>query len=96
MPRDFIRIDVSITTQKYGPDLMLFIANFRSAVELGNRLKDILDHNTDGTNYADIEVLFGLPAGNGDEIYNLVSGALAALKGTAQSTDGLTLMARVG
>lgn len=95
MPTDFIKINRS-TGDIYASDLFSLISLLRSALDIGAKVKDQFNHNTDGTSYTGLESLFGLPPDSGDEVYNLVLGALAALKGEAQSADALMLIARVG
>jgi hypothetical protein len=96
MPRDFIKIALDVTTATHARALKNFVQQFREAYEQGVAVKSILDHNTDGSNYADIEALFGVPAGQGQTVYNLVAGAVGAMSGTVQSGDGKTLTERVG
>lgn len=96
MPRDFITINQTLATAKYSGELKRFVETVREVLDLGQKVKGVMDHNTDGSNYADIEALFGLPTDNGDEVYNLVAGTLGALMGTVQSADALTLIDRIG
>jgi hypothetical protein len=96
MAIDFITVNTGDGAATFAADLVRFKELYRQTLDLGEKLKDIMDHNTDGSSYTGIETKFGLPAGNGDEVYNLVAGTLAALKGTAQSSDGIALIGRVG
>jgi len=96
MAIDFITVDNGVTTATFAQDLIRFKELFRQTLDLGDKIKDIMDHNTDGSNYAGIETKFGIATGLGDDVYNLVAGALAAMKGTSQSSDGMTLIGRVG
>src|SRR5262245_2382839 len=93
MPTDFIQVD---SNAKYAGDLLRYKELFRSVVDLAEKLVDMMNHNTDGVDYSSLEGLYGVPLGSGDEVYNLVLGSRAALLGTAQSSDGMTLIGRVG
>ncbi len=92
MPIDFIKVDPGLSTQKYAGDLISAIGSLRSAWNSIKRIKEIMDHNTDGADFAPVATLFGLPTGNGDEVYNLVAGALASL----DDADPQALISRVG
>lgn len=96
MAQDFIRVDTSISTATYASHLLSLINQTRSLIDLAEKLKGIMDHNIAASDYTDVESLFGLTVGNGSPVYNLVAGSLAAMKGTAQSSDALTLIDRVG
>lgn len=96
MPKDFIKINTADTNAKFATQLKTWIDQVRDVIDQGDKFKEIMDHNVNHPDYADIETVFGLPVGNGDEVYNLVSGTIAGIKGTAQSADALTLISRVG
>lgn len=90
--RDFIKIDLTTTTATKAPMLAEYIRVLRQTIDLGDRLKAIMDHNTDGTVFTDIEGLFGVPAGTGQTVYNAVVGAVAGVK----SADARTVTERIG
>lgn len=96
MARDFIKIDTVASTQKYGGRLVQAKNTLREAYELLTELKAVMDHATDGSVWTDLEALFGAPAGQGQTVYNLVTGAVGAIAGTTQSADGKTLTERMG
>ena len=96
MPQDYVKIDAGLTTQKFAGDFINAIASLRSTIDQLEKMKGLMDHMTNGVLFTDIEVQFGLPTGQGQTVYNLVSGALGAMKGTVQSSDGVTLIERVG
>ena len=95
MPNDFIQINRS-TGDIYASDLYSLTSLVRQTIDIAEKVKDYCDHTVEGADYTALETLFGLPAGSGDEVYNLVAGTLGALKGQVQSADALTLIARVG
>jgi hypothetical protein len=90
MPADFIAVD---RNAKYGRDVSDVI---RSILDVENRLGDLkarLDHMTDGADYSQIETHCGVPTGNGDELYNVIAGAITELGG---DTNIRTLIERFG
>lgn len=92
MARDFIKVDVTNTAATKASFLVQYIGVLRQAMDLGDRLKSMMDHNTDGTVFTDIEALFGVPAGSGSVVYNAVVGAVAGVK----SNDAKTVTERIG
>ncbi len=78
MARDYIKVDTSITTAVRASDLKEFLRVIRQAYDKGIFLKQTMDHMTDGSNFADIETYFGLPAGSGQTVYNLVNNSIGA------------------
>jgi hypothetical protein len=96
MARDFIKVDRTTTTATHAQKLLAYVSQWRGTYELGLEIKAIMDHNTDASVWTDIEALFGVGAGKGQSIYNLVSGSVAAMGGSAQSGDGKTMSEQVG
>lgn len=98
--RDGIKIDAGLTTAKYAPDLIRMISLLRETINQVEKVKGIMDHNTDGSsNYVDIETLFGLSfvnggasAGTGAIVYALVAGSRSAVR----SPSTLEIIDRVG
>lgn len=97
MARDFIKIDRSnfaVATQ--AQVLLSYISVLRSAYDLGRKCKDIMIRNNDGTNFTDIEALFGLPAGKGQIVFDLVNGSIGSMEGSFQVDDAKEIIDRVG
>jgi hypothetical protein len=65
MARDYIKVDTSITTATQAPALKAMVAALRVAIEHVDNAVGIMGHNNDGSNYSDVEALFGLPTGQG-------------------------------
>lgn len=78
MARDFIKIDTSITTAIHSGTLKNAVQQVRQAYDRIVFLKQMMDHMTDGTSYADVELYFGLPTGQGQAVYNLVNNSMGA------------------
>lgn len=79
MAIEYLTVD---TSQRLGSEL-------RQAVNYGNafdtqvaRLKEIMETMIDGTDYSAVEANFGLQAGSGETVYNLVTGAATDTGGT--------------
>lgn len=96
MSRDFIKIDASVTTATQAGLLKSYVASLRQAYELGTRVKAIMTHNNDGSTFTDIETFFGLPAGKGQTVFNLVNGSIGSMEGTFQVADAKTITEQLG
>jgi hypothetical protein len=96
MASDFIPIDATKAGATQANVLKSYIQTLRTAYELGGRVKGIMDHNQDGTVWTALEALFGLPAGKGQTVYNLVNGSVGAMEGTFQNDDSKQITEQVG
>lgn len=96
MARDFIKIDTTTTTATQAGLLKGYVSALRNAYEIGTRVKAIMTHNNDGTVFTDIEALFGLPAGKGQTVFNLVNGSIGSMEGTFQVADAKTITESLG
>jgi hypothetical protein len=98
MPIDFIRIDPAATPSAgfYGNKLVSLTQQLRATIDLLDQLKALMDHLNSGVNFAQIEATFGVPAGQGQTVYDLLNGTSMALRGTGQNSNALALIDRVG
>lgn len=96
MARNFIKVDRTITTATHSGLLLQYASQLRQAYETGVRVKSIMGHNNDGANFADIEALFGLPAGKGQEVFDLVNGSVGSMEGAFQVDDANEITERLG
>lgn len=96
MARDFIKVDTTTTTATQSRLLLDYRNALRVAYELGLRCKAIMTHNNDGAVFTDIEALFGLPAGKGQTVFNLVNGSVGSMEGTFQVADAKNLTETLG
>lgn len=94
--RDFIKVDRTTTTATQAPSLLNAITRVRDAIEALDQVKTIMEHNHDGTTFTDLEALFGIPTGKGDDVYDLINGTRGAMGGTFQNNNAETLIAKVG
>ena len=101
MPRDYLRIDTnSAQSTSLASKTATLIDHCRQAINLGNQIKDVFDHNTDAGDFSDIQLLIGLKGiagsaateADAEALYNLVTGTLAELEA---DTNLLQLIARV-
>jgi hypothetical protein len=76
MARDFIKVDKTQSAAIKAQLLINYIEAVRNAYEMGKRVGAIMDHNNDGTNFADLETAFGLPTGTGSVVMGLVNAAI--------------------
>lgn len=96
MARNYIKVDTNNTLATRANELARFCRELRSTYELGIRIRDVMDHMNDGTNFADIETHFGLAAGNGQTVFNMVKNTVDSLEGDILSNDGKQMSERVG
>jgi hypothetical protein len=94
--RNYIKVDTNNTLATRAGELAQFCKNLRQTYELGIRIRDIMDHMNDGTNFADVELHFGLATGNGQTVYNMVKNTVDSLEGDILSNDGKQMSERVG
>lgn len=94
MARVFVRIDTASSTQKYGTKLVLCKDALRDVYNRLLEIRAIIANNNDGATFTDIETLFGLPAGKGQQLATFFTNAVAAFEGTAQN-DNLKQMTEV-
>lgn len=96
MARTFTKIDTTAAGATHAGLLRSFVQQERAAYELGARILAIMSNNNDGTTWTDIEALFGLPAGKGQAIFNLVNGTVGAMEGTFQNNNGKSIGELIG
>lgn len=96
MARDFIAINTTAPAAIGAGPLKTYVRQMRDAYQSGQWIKAVMVHNNDGTNFTDIETLFGLPAGSGQVVFDLVNGSVGAMEGTFQVADCVVLTEKVG
>lgn len=95
MANDFILVDQT----KPGASQAISLKN---AINLGlqfyaqmTAIRQQMTHMNDGTTFTAIETYFGLPAGDGQLIFNLVNGSVGVIEGTFQNNNIQTLTQQV-
>lgn len=91
MARTFIKIDTTIAGATHAGLLRAFVQQQRGAYEVGAKVRAIMSNSNDGAIFTDIEALFGLPAGKGQTVYDLVNGTVGAMEGTFQNNNGKSI-----
>lgn len=96
MARDFIKVDKTQTAATQAQSLLNYASALRAAYDQGVKILAVMGHNNDGTIFTDIETLFGLPAGKGQTVFNLVNGSVGSMTGTFQVADSKTITETLG
>lgn len=96
MARDFIKVDRTTTTATHATLLVDYRNTLRRAYELGIVVRDIMNHNHAGSDFSDVEALFGLPEGKGQIVYDLVNGSIGSMSGLYQVADAKNLTETLG
>lgn len=97
MASDFIQINLSNpTVASQAMMLKSYVSSLRSAYEIGHRVRALMLHMHDGTDFSELEKQFGLPTGDGNTVFDLVNGSIGAMEGTFQNFDCMTVTEKVG
>jgi hypothetical protein len=84
MPTTFLIVD---TTKRLGGQMRSAVDQLRDVRDRLRKLKEVMDTQVDLTpdpdDYSLLEAQFGIATGKGQEAYNLVAGAFAAVNVTA-------------
>jgi hypothetical protein len=95
MAIDVIKIDASITTATQARALLNLVTAMRVAYDQVQQVLRVMSHLNDGSNFAQIEAQYGLAAGQGQVLFNLVNGTKGSMEGVFQVADAKTLTERV-
>lgn len=83
-----IKVDVSNTaTATQAISLKDYARQLRVAYDLGVKIRETMNYAKDGVIFTEIEKLYGLAAGQGQTVYDLVNGSVGAMEGTFQNDD---------
>ncbi len=96
MARDFIPIDATQAAASQANLLKQTVAIMRQALNLLTQCRAVATHLNDGTVFTDIETRFGVPAGQGQAVFNLLNGAYGSTQGTFQVSDFQTMVDKMG
>jgi hypothetical protein len=97
MARDFIKIDRSNPNVAIGAQqLKIYVQQLRNAYDSGRQVLAIMTHMNDGTSFADVETYFGLEAGKGQQVFDLINGSVGSMEGKFQVSDAVTITEQVG
>jgi len=96
MARDFIFVDKTQSAAVKAALLLQYRDSMRRTLELGTEILAVMGHLNDAVVFTDIEARFGLPAGKGQTVFNLVNGADGSMRGTFQVPDAKNLTEILG
>lgn len=96
MARDFIKVDHTQSAATQAPALKDYINTLTRAIQQGKQILAVMGHLNDGTVFTDIETYYGLPAGKGQTVFNLINGSVGSFAGTFQVADATTITQSVG
>jgi hypothetical protein len=86
---------ITTTGQRHAAALLALVNNLANQRDILAQVKADMDQMTDGVSYATIESAFGLPAGKGQTVYNLVAGALAEVNAATTFNNLLTYLGAI-
>jgi hypothetical protein len=90
MPDNFIAVSYA---NRLGSQLVNLSGSLALDKARLSQIKADMDQMTDGLTFATIEATYGIPVGKGQTVYNLVTGALAAMNGSADFLNLLAFLA---
>lgn len=96
MANVFIKIDTTMAGATHAGLLRAFVQQERAAYELGARVRAIMGNSNNGVDWTALEGLFGLQAGKGSTVFDLVNGTIGAMEGTFQNNNGKSLGELIG
>lgn len=70
-------IKITASAGPHASELNNAVTQLEAARDTFRRLKEQMEAMIDGVDYTRIETLFGLEAGNGQTVYNLVAGTVS-------------------
>lgn len=96
MPIDYIIVTTTDVNAKFANDLVSLVRQVRGVFDQLDKVLDIMTHSNNGVAFTQIEVLFGLPVGQGQAVFDLCNGTRLALTGAGQNSNAVSLIERVG
>lgn len=96
MAIDFIKVNTSnASTATQAVKLVDYARQLRVAYDLGKRVLAVMQHANDGVDFTNIETLFGLEAGKGQVVFDLINGSIGSMEGNFQVNDSVELTERI-
>lgn len=96
MAADFIHIARDQSAATEAAELLQTIRDLRSVYERLARIVGKMNHNFADPDFSALETLWGIPAGSGQTVFNLVNGSRGAMNGEFQNNNVIELTERVG
>lgn len=88
-----------ISVNKSAPMASLLIAAInaqRTGYERMKQVREVMSHLNDGSDWTALETAFGIAAGKGQVLFDLVNGSVGTMEGTFQTADAKTITEKVG
>lgn len=96
MAQDFIPIDTRAAGATQAGELLTLKSAMQNAYSQGLKVRGIMLHTHEGNDFSYLEQLFGVPAGQGQIVFDLVNGAIGSMEGNFQVDDCKELCERIG
>lgn len=95
MSIDFIPINQNLNGATQAIALKNAISIGAQFYQQMSAIRNQMTHMEDGTTFTAIETYFGLPAGQGQTVFNLINGAVGVIEGSFQNNNIQTLIQSV-
>jgi hypothetical protein len=96
MAIDFIKIDVASSAATQANTLKQWIDILRQSYEIGGRIYAKMNNMHDGVNFTMLEQMHGIPAGEGQAVFDMVNGTLGSMEGRFMTSDAKKITETVG
>jgi maltose-binding protein MalE len=96
MAVDYIKIDTTGANAIQASELKQWVGLTRQVYEIADRIRDKMTHMYAGTDFAALEMYYGLPAGKGQMVFDLLNGSVGAMEGTFQNNNIKTVTETLG
>jgi hypothetical protein len=96
MANDFILITVNAQNQSQASQLKNLASVAAQVYSMAAAVRNKMTHMNTGSDFTRIETEFGLQPGTGQEVFDMVNGALNAMDGTMQTSDFKTMTEKLG
>lgn len=87
MAIDFIPITVSGNLQSQAQQLKNLTLQVTQVYTTITALRNVMTHLNDGVDFSRLEAQFGLSAGDGQRVFDLLNGAVGAMDGNMQNKN---------
>jgi hypothetical protein len=96
MANDFILITVTTENQTFSQQLKNLAGAMGQIYAQMSAVRNKMSHMFEGGDFSRIEKEWGIPAGQGQAVYDLINGALSAADGTMQNPNFKTITEKLG
>jgi len=96
MPNDFIKISRTDTNAIFSGDVLTAVRLTQELRTLLQKLIERGNHQFSTGDFAEFEGNHGVPAGQGQTLFDMLNGTQQVLNGDAQNSQAIALCERVG